>query len=299
MQNTQKITKAVIPCGGLGTRFLPITKAVPKEILPVIDTPVLGHIVNEARLSGITDVLIILGPGKDAIRNYFTDNAALLERLESCGKSAEAEVLRAVTRGINFSFAVQEQPLGSGHAVLYAEKFAAGEPFALAWGDDLICCEGDPVMGQLIGAYQKRGGVILGVQYLDGDDIVKYGVADVIGEVKRGANAAYKCRGIVEKPPLDKAPSRLCSFGRYILTPGVFDAIRATAKASNGEIQLTDALNAMCETTDVYAFDFVGRRYDMGDKFGSVRAVIEYALKSSEYGDRVRDYLKELVKDFG
>ena len=284
-----KITKAVIPCGGLGTRFLPITKAVPKEILPVIDTPVLGYIVNEAVQSGITDIMIVLGRGKESIRNYFTDNEELIEHLERSGKKEYADILRGIRGGANIVFATQEKPLGSGDAVLYAEKFTGKEAFALAWGDDLMYSD-EPVMGQLCKAYESLQSTILGVKYWAGDDIVKYGVADV-GEQ---SGRSYVCRGIIEKPPLDKIPSRLAALGRYILTPDVYGAIRETKTGLGGELQLTDTLNAMCKSGKVYAYDFVGTRYDMGDKFGSVKAVVEYALRSKEYGEKMREYIKEL-----
>lgn len=286
------ITKAVIPCGGLGTRFLPITKAVPKEILPVIDTPVLGYIVSEAIDSGITDIMIVLGRGKESIRNYFTPNSELIEHLESVGKKEYADILRKINRGANIVFAVQEKPLGSGDAILKAESFTGSDAFALAWGDDLMYSE-KPVMGQLMSAYGKFGSTVLGVKYWAGDDIVKYGVADV-GE---SDGRAYKCRGIVEKPPLDKIPSRLAALGRYILTPDVYDGIRRTAPGHGGELQLTDTLNAMCKNGNVYAYDFEGIRYDMGDKFGSVQAIIEYALRSEEFGEKTKNYLKGLAKE--
>ncbi len=287
-----KITKAVIPCGGLGTRFLPITKAVPKEILPVIDTPVLGYIVNEAMNSGITDIMIILGKGKDAIRNYFTPNPELEQHLESTGKSEYAEILRKIRGSVNIVFAEQKEPKGSGDAVLYAEKFTNGEPFALAWGDDLMYSQ-NPVMSQLISAYYECGGTILGVQTWPGDDIVKYGVADV----EQNEGRLKKCRGIVEKPPLDKIPSRLAALGRYVLTPDVFDAIRATKTGVGGELQLTDTLNAICKKGNGYVYDFEGKRYDMGDKFGSVQAIVEYALRNAAFSEKMKAYIKELSKN--
>ncbi len=283
-----KITKAVIPCGGLGTRFLPITKAVPKEILPVIDTPVLGYIVNEAIASGITDIMIVLGRGKESIRNYFSQNDELTEHLEKSGKKEYADILRRINGGANIVFATQEKPLGSGDAVLQAEKFTGKDAFALAWGDDLMYSD-VPVMGQLAAAYDELQTTILGVKYWAGDDIVKYGVADVAEQKGR----SYLCRGIVEKPPLDKIPSRLAALGRYILTPDVYDAIRNTKTGLGGELQLTDTLNNMCGTREVYAYDFVGTRYDMGDKFGSVKAIVEYALRSDEYGEKMKNFIKE------
>ena len=234
--------------------------------------------------------MIVLGRGKESIKNYFTQNDELIEHLEKCGKKEYADVLRGINGGANIVFATQEKPLGSGDAVLQAEKFTGNEAFALAWGDDLMYSE-KPVMGQLTAAYESLQSTILGVKFWAGDDIVKYGVADVSEQNGR----SYLCRGIIEKPPLDKIPSRLAALGRYVLTPDVYDAIRETKTGLGGELQLTDTLNDMCKAGRVYAYDFEGIRYDMGDKFGSVKAIVEYALRSDEYGAKMKDYLKELA----
>jgi len=286
------ITKAVIPCGGLGTRFLPITKAVPKELLPVIDTPVLGHIVLEAVESGITDILIIQAPGKEAIEKYFTDAPILEKKLLESGNLEAAEILKKITKGANFNFVVQESPRGSGDAVLHAEKFVAGEPFVLALGDDLIYSK-EPVCGQLIQAYNKKKASILGVQSVLTDNIVNYGVAD-IGGLELGSDRCAKLKGIVEKPPLNKLPSRLAALGRYILTSNIFDVIRRTPVGKNGEQQLTDSLNIMAKMDNLYAYDFIGTRYDMGDKFGSVCAIVEYALRDKNFGGKFREFIKTI-----
>jgi len=294
-----RITKAVIPCGGLGTRFLPVTKAVPKEILPVIDTPVLGYIVSEAIDSGITDILIVLGKGKDAIRAYFTPDKDLENSLRGAGRAEYADMLAKIAQGARIGFAVQEAPLGSGDAILYAEEFVAGEPFALAWGDDLIYAQ-TPVMSQLIAAYEKCGANILGVQAIVTDDIVKYGVADVSAPQSLSApiqSRLYPCRGIVEKPPLDKLPSRFAALGRYILTPEIFDVIRKTAAGKGGELLLTDSLNLLAQNGRVCAYDFIGKRYDMGDKFGSVLAIVDYAARDQAFGARFSAFLKDYVKE--
>lgn len=285
-----KITKAVIPCGGMGTRFLPITKAVPKEILPIIDTPVLAYIVNEAIDSGITDIMIVLGKGKSAIKSYFTPNPRLEESLTKSGKTEFLNIIKKTYSRANIVFARQEKPRGSGDAVLKAQKFTGSESFALAWGDDLIYSE-NPVIGQLATAHEQFGTSVLGVQTWPGDDIVKYGVAKV-GEQE---GRAYKCISIVEKPPLSEIPSRLASLGRYVLTPDIYEILKTT-KMNRGEIQFTDALNTQCSTTGVYAYDFEGRRYDMGDKFGSCQAVVEYGLRSEQFGESLKNYIKELAK---
>lgn len=293
-----KISKAVIPCGGMGTRFLPITKAIPKEILPIIDTPVLSYIVNEAIDSGITDIMIVLGQGKDAIKNYFMPNSRLEDALYEAGKTEILKLVKDIHQKANFTFATQEVPRGSGDAVLYAEKFTGKEAFALAWGDDLICSD-KPVMGQLTECYYNEGASVLGVQEWLGDDIVKYGVAQIEKGYKTAAgevcSRSYKCLSIVEKPPLDKLPSRLACLGRYILTPAIFDEIRRTPLGKNNELQLTDSLNALCKTEGIFAYDFIGKRYDMGDKFGATQAVVEFALKNADFGGDFKSYLKELV----
>lgn len=286
-----KITKAVIPCGGMGTRFLPITKAVPKEILPIVDTPVLGYIVEEAIDSGITDILIVINKSKEAIRKYFAPAPELEEKLLASGKTAYAEMLKRIYSRANIGFAYQDKPLGSADAVYCAKSFTGDDPFCLAWGDDLIVGE-KPVMGQLAAAYEKYRSPILGVQYFAGDDIVKYGVAAISSSEGR----AHKCEGIVEKPALKDIPSRLTSLGRYVLDKRVYGEIERTPQGLHGEYQLTDTLNAMCKTSGVYAYEFEGKRYDMGDKLGAVQATVEFALKSQEFGERFKEYIIELSK---
>jgi len=295
----KKITKAVIPCGGMGTRFLPITKAVPKEILPIIDTPVLAYIVGEAIESGISDIMIVLGQGKDSIRNYFTPNPKLEDALLSAGKKEELELVKRITNRANIVFATQAEPKGSGDAVMYAKSFTGGDAFCLAWGDDLIYSPKNPVMGQLITAHAKTGGAVLGVQHWAGDDITKYGVADVTPAAVIASEAKqsgiYKCRGIIEKPPLEKVPpSRLAALGRYVLTADIYETIQKTP-VSGRELGLTDALNIMAKNGGVYAYDFEGTRYDMGDKLGSLKATVEFGLRNTEYGKEFAEYIKRLT----
>ena len=288
----QKITKAVIPCGGMGTRFMPITKAVPKEILPIVDTPVLAHIVNEAIDSGVTDVLLILGQGKEAIREYFSPNPRLEEAL--AGKPALLELLKSTYSRANIVFGTQPVPKGTADAVYRAKSFTGDEPFCLAYGDDVIYNDGRPVMGQLIDCYGTFGKTVLGVQYVEGDEVAMYGTA----KIGKSYGRAHECLGMVEKAPVDRIPSRYASLGRFVLSSGVYDEIEKTPAGKNNEFQLTDTLNRMCSTEGVMIYDFEGRRYDMGDKFGAVTATVEYALRSAEYGGKLRDYLRELVKTF-
>lgn len=283
------ITKAVIPCGGMGTRFLPITKTLPKEMLPVIDTPVLSFIVEEAVKSGISDVLIIINEKKKDIKKYFTPDPELEDTLSAAGKTTYLQRLKNIYSMAEISFAYQPKPLGSGDAVMRAQPFTGSEPFCLSWGDDLICAE-PPVMAQLKGAFAATGKTTVGVQRMDSDEIVKYGVA----KIERSEGRLHKLSGIVEKPSADALPSRLASLGRYVLTPGIYDALKKTPVGLGGEIQFTDALKIMCGE-GVYAYEFEGKRYDMGDKFGAMQAITEFALKNDEIGKRYLSYLKDLA----
>ncbi len=287
-----KITKAVIPCAGMGTRFMPITKAVPKELLPIIDTPVLSYIVNEAKESGVTDVLIVISPQKENIRNYFTKDSDLEEKLLLAGKEDVVKLLDGITDGINVSFAYQNEPKGSGDAVYQAKQFVGNDSFYLAWGDDLII-NPKPVMKQLGEAQKKCGATIVGVQTMMSDDIVKYGVGDVI----KSEGKLHYLKDIVEKPPLNQIPSRLASLGRYALTGEVFEYIEKTPVGKNNELQFTDTLALMCKDGKVCAYEFEGKRYDMGDKFGAMQAYTEFALKNAEFGDKYREYIKKLAEN--
>ena len=287
-----KITKAVIPCAGMGTRFMPITKAVPKELLPVIDTPVLSYIINEARDSGVTDILLVISPQKEEIRRYFSCDCELERKLLSAGKQDVVELLQGITKGINVSFAYQNEPKGSGDAVLKAKEFVGKEPFYLAWGDDLIS-NSIPAMKQLGDAYEKANASIVGVQTMLTDDIVKYGVC----KVKESEGRLHYLSDIVEKPALDQVPSRLASLGRYALSPDIFDFIEKTGVGKGNELQFTDALALLCRESKLYAYEFEGKRYDMGDKFGAMQAYTEFALNSEEFGEKYKEYIKNLAKN--
>ena len=286
--STNKITKAVIPCAGMGTRFLPITKSLPKEMLPIVDTPVLKYIVDEASKSGISDVLLINNRSKPAIEHFFKDKS-FVDKLRDLGKHDEAELLATVNGNVEISFAYQDEPKGSGHAVLCAEKFVGKQAFALAWGDDLIESV-KPVIGQLTALYDVYQVSVIGVQPIDTDEIVKYGVIQV-GEQD---GKIFKCNKIVEKPTLDKVPSRLAALGRYVLHPEIFEEIRATASLhAQGEMPLTSALNSLAQKSRLVAHSFEGTRFDMGDKFGSLTASIYFGRK--RFGRELDDYLKKLL----
>ena len=290
----KKVTKAVIPCAGFGTRFLPITKAVPKEMLPIVDTPSLDIIVDECINSGITDILIVLGKNKKCIEDFY-DYAPELEKiLSKAGKAAQIKVINNLADKANYFYCRQKEMNGSAMAVLAAEAFVGSEPFAVVYGDDIVF-NGDklPAIGQMIEAYYTTGKSILGVQEVEAKEAIKYGA--VIKGQQKGRYCEMK--GVIEKPALEDLPSTLVSLGRYVLTPDVFDYIRNTTPAKNGEIYLTDTINDMAKSVGVYSYEFEGRRYDTGDKFGYLQANIEYGLRNNEIGESLAKYIKELAKN--
>ena len=286
-----KVTKAVIPAAGFGTRFLPATKAVPKEMLPIIDKPTIQYIAEEAIRAGITDLLIIVSRGKDAIVNHFDKAYELESILERDNKQAMLDAVREVSSKLDVHFIRQQEQKGLGHAVLYAKKFAGNEPFAVMLGDDVVVSE-KPCIGQLIEQYEKVGASILGVQKVGMENVSKYGIvsADQISD------RLYKMTGMVEKPKREDAPTDMAVLGRYVITPGIFDCLERTPKGAGGEIQLTDALVMLGETEDLYAYYFEGRRYDIGSKQGFLEATVDFALAREDLRDGFMEYLKSVVK---
>ncbi len=281
-----KIKKAIIPCGGIGTRFMPVTKAVAKEILPVIDTPVLAYIVREIEDSGIDQIMIILGKGKEAIREYFTPNPHLEKVLAK--KPELLELVRQINKKAEIRFGVQSVPRGSGDAVLVAREFTGNEPFCMSNGDDLMVAD-VPVTKQLIDAYADVPAVIMGVQNVPQSETSKYGVI----KPSRIEGKRVWCESVVEKPQ-SNPPSRLAALGRYIFTPEIYDYLDRTEEVG-GELRITDAMGAMMLENKVYAYEFDGKRYDMGDKFGAVTATVDFALKRPDMSDKVREYLKSVL----
>lgn len=284
-----RIRKAIIPCGGMGTRFMPVTKAVPKEILPVVDTPVLAYIVKELQDSGIEEILIILGKGKEAIRQFFTPDRHLESVLKN--KPELLATIKDINKNGEIRFGMQDEPRGSGDAVMRAREFTRDEPFCMSNGDDLIVSD-IPVTKQLSDAYDANNGVIIGVQQVEIGETSKYGIID---PTRTDGRTVY-CSGIVEKPKPELAPSRYAALGRYVLTPEIYDYIERV-KLVNGEIGLTDAICDMMRDGKAYAYEFDGRRYDMGDKFGALTATVELSLKRPDFGDKFRAYLKKLLAD--
>lgn len=287
----RKVTKAVIPAAGFGTRFLPATKAVPKEMIPIVDTPTIQYIVEEAIKSGIRDILIITGRGKDAIMNHFDNSFELESVLERENKAELLKAVRQVSQMANIHFIRQKEQKGLGHAVSYARQFAAGEPIAVMLGDDVVVNDKKPCLKQMIDKYEELGGSILGVQTVDHSQVSKYGIVD--GE--KISDRTYKVNSLVEKPKPEDAPTDVAILGRYIITPGIFECLERTPKGAGGEIQLTDALFLLAENEPVYAYDFEGKRYDVGNKMGFLQATVEFALKRGDLRNEFSEYLKKLT----
>ena len=287
----KKIRKAVIPAAGFGTRFLPATKATPKEMLPIVDKPTIQYIVEEAKASGIEDILIISGHGKRAIEDHFDSAPALEAELRKKGK---LDLLAKVqeTADINIHYIRQRYMRGLGDAILCARSFMGDEPFAVLLGDDVVYNPGNPALLQLIHAYEQTDGSVLGCQMVAPEQVSSYGI--VAGE-QTGKPRLMRVGDMVEKPAPSEAPSRMAVLGRYIIKPEIFDILENTTPGKGGEIQLTDALRVLAKRDAVYAYDFEGKRYDLGDKFGFLKATVEFALRRDDLGPKFRSYLKELA----
>lgn len=283
----KSIRKAVIPAAGFGTRFLPATKAQPKEMLPIVDTPAIQYIVKEALDSGIEEILIITGRSKRAIEDHFDSSVELEELLQKQGKNKQLAMVKDLA-DIKIHFIRQKSPRGLGDAVLCAKAFIGDEPFAVLLGDDIVYNPEKPCLQQLMDCYEQHPGIILGAQFVPNEKVSSYGI--VSGEPL--ADNLYRVHGLVEKPSVDKATSNLAVLGRYILTPDIFDILENTKPGVGNEVQLTDALAA--SKTDTYALAYEGVRYDTGDKLGYLKATVEYALRNEELGAAFKEYLKGL-----
>lgn len=288
----QKVTKAVIPAAGFGTRFLPATKSLPKEMFPIVDTPTLQYVVEEAVQSGITDIMIILGKNKKCIEDHFDYAVELEQILRNAGKTAQIRQMRELADMANFYFVRQKEMKGSGNAILTAEAFVGNEPFAVLFGDDLVYHPDKPCLSQLIHAYETTGKCIIGCQNVPRDEVYKYGV--VTPGATKGRYTELK--GICEKPKVEEAPSTLVNMGRFVFPPEIFAKIHNTKPAPNGEVYLTDAIEQLAQEDCVYAYDFEGRRYDVGDKLGYLQASVEYGLRDASLHDKLADYLREIAK---
>lgn len=285
-----KVTKAVIPAAGLGTRFLPATKACPKEMLPIIDKPTIQYIIEEAIASGITDILIITGRTKRAIEDHFDYSPELEYNLAKNGKDELLEMVRKIS-DINVFYVRQKEPKGLGHAILCAKRFVGDEPFAVLLGDDVVYNDEYPCLKQLMDVYDKTQASVLGCQLVPEDKVSSYGIVD---GAPTDNSDIYSVKDMVEKPAVDKAPSRMAVLGRYVISPEIFEILENTAPGKGGEIQLTDALKVLAKRESMTALNFAGRRYDVGDKQGFLEATVEYALRREDIAPKFKAYLKGL-----
>ncbi len=289
---TPRVRKAVFPAAGLGTRFLPATKAQPKEMLPLVDKPLIQYGVEEAMHSGIQNIIIVTGRGKSSIEDHFDVSFELEQLLESKNKTDMLSMVRAISDMIDISYVRQKEALGLGHAVLRAKELVGNEPFAAVLSDDIIASE-IPCIRQLLDVYEFYGASVLALMEVPKDQISAYGVVDaeLISDNGR-ENRLYRIRNLVEKPKAADAPSNLAIIGRYILTPEIFQCIESIEPGSGGEIQLTDALKYMLRNRPIYGLKFEGTRYDAGDKLGFLKSTVEFALSRHDLGQQFRDYLK-------
>jgi len=286
---TKKIRKAVFPAAGLGTRFLPATKASPKEMLPLVDKPLIQYAVEEAVASGIESILIITGREKSSIENHFDISFELEQVLREKGKNDLFEQVRAISDIVNISYTRQKQALGLGHAIYQAKDFVGDEPFAALLADDVVDAE-KPALRQMIDVYEKYEAPVIATMQVAGEAISRFGVIDA-DEVEPGV---FKIKDMVEKPKFADAPSDLAIIGRYIFTPDIFPAIEETKPGAGGEIQITDAMRLLLKTRPFYAVRLEGTRHDAGDKLGFLIATVEFALKREDLGEDFRNYLKSL-----
>ena len=274
-----KVRKAIIPAAGLGTRFLPATKAQPKEMLPIVDKPTIQYIIEEAVASGIEEILIITGRNKKSIEDHFDKSVELEMELEKAGKQEMLDMVRRISDMVDIHYIRQKEPRGLGHAIHCAKSFVGNEPFAVMLGDDVVDSE-VPCLKQLIDCFNEYKTTILGVQTVDPKNVDKYGIVDGLHIEDR----VYKVKRLVEKPSVDEAPSNVAILGRYIITPQIFEILENTAPGKGNEIQLTDALETLIKNEAMYAYDFEGQRYDVGDKLGFLQATVEFAMKREEIG---------------
>ena len=287
-----KVRKAIIPAAGLGTRFLPATKAQPKEMLPIVDKPAIQYIVEEAIASGIEDIIIVTGRSKRAIEDHFDKSYELESELQKNHKEELLHLVQDISNMANIHYIRQKEPRGLGHAIYCAKSFVGNEPFAVLLGDDIVDAE-VPCLKQMIEVFNEYKTTILGVQKVPDEDVSKYGIVNC----KHVEDRVYKVKDLVEKPSKEEAPSNIAILGRYIITPKIFECLENTAPGAGGEIQLTDALKQLASQEAMYAYDFIGRRYDVGNKMGFLEATVEYALKRKDLRDEFKAYLQRILKE--
>lgn len=289
-----KVKKAIIPAGGLGTRFLPATKAQPKEMLPIVDKPTIQYIVEEAVESGIEDIIIVSGRGKRAIEDHFDKSYELESTLASKEKWLQLEEVQSITNLANIHYIRQKEPLGLGHAISSCQSFVGNEPFAVLLGDDIVKSANKPCLKQLISIHERYHASVVGVQPVSNEDVSKYGIVAPRGtEIEKGV---IHLQSLIEKPTIEQAPSNYAIMGRYILRPEIFPILRNLEPGAGGEIQLTDAIKLLNETQVVLAYHFEGIRYDIGDKLGFIKATLDFALERDDLHLEIIAYMEKLVK---
>ncbi|MBN2909326.1 UTP--glucose-1-phosphate uridylyltransferase GalU [Polycladomyces sp. WAk] len=293
-----RVRKAIIPAAGLGTRFLPATKAQPKEMLPIIDTPAIQYIVEEAIESGIESIMIVTGKHKRSIEDHFDKSFELESYLEERGKMEQLKVVQRISNMVDIHYIRQKEPLGLGHAILCAEHFVENEPFAVLLGDDILVSS-PPCLRRMMDVYEQAQTPVIALQQVPDDEVDRYGIISpaAMNTFDRCANRLWQIQGLVEKPGRDQAPSNLAVIGRYILEPSIFPLLEKAVPGKGGEIQLTDALNAISRNQLILGLEFEGKRYDVGDKLGYIQATIEFALKRKDLKDDVMMYLQSLRHD--
>ncbi|KZE43906.1 UTP--glucose-1-phosphate uridylyltransferase GalU [Rossellomorea marisflavi] len=287
----KKVRKAIIPAAGLGTRFLPATKAQPKEMLPIVDKPTIQYIIEEAVASGIEDIIIVTGRGKRAIEDHFDKSYELEETLAKKGKYDQLEEVQGISKLANIHYIRQKEPLGLGHAISCASRFIGNEPFAVLLGDDIVHSPDNPCLKQLIDVYERYNSSVIGVKQVPKQEVSKYGVISY--NQNRFDDGVYHLNDLVEKPKVEEAPSNHAIMGRYLLRPEIFDILENLSPGAGGEIQLTDAIKKLNEIQMVVGYEFQGERHDVGDKFGFIKATLDFAIDREDLNDQVVEYLKE------
>jgi len=290
-----KIRKAIIPAAGLGTRFLPATKAMPKEMLPIVDKPTIQYIVEEAVESGIEDIIIVTGKGKRAIEDHFDSSFELEYNLLQKGKLRILEEVRHPSNIADIHYIRQKEPRGLGHAVWCARKFIGNEPFAVLLGDDITQSDGAPVLRQMIDLYNELQSSVIGVQRIPMQEVSRYGIVDGASVSER----VHRIHHLIEKPSVECAPSDMAIMGRYILTPAIFDILGNQEPGAGGEIQLTDAIGTLAKSENVFAYEYIGTRYDVGEKLGFIKTTLNFALQRDELRDELFEYMRELLDRHG
>ena len=286
------IRKAIIPVAGFGTRFLPVTKSIPKEMIPIIDKPTIQYIIEEAVESGITDILLVTSKYKKSIEDYFDNFKELESVLESSKNYEMLDMIKNISNMVNITFVRQKEQKGLGHAIYQGKTFVGNEPFCVLLGDDIVYNRDKPCLKQLIECYEEYGGSVLGVQEVKREDVSKYGIVDG----NKISENIYRVNNLIEKPSMEEAPTNIAILGRYVISCKIFEHLEKENYGKNGEIQLTDSITNLISTEEVYAYKFQGTRYDIGDKIGYLKATIDYSLRDDKIKHIIKDYLGEKLK---